>query len=129
MIGSAKYARDGSINIVFDGKEMTVPDDMANRHRIILAEWETEGNVIEPYIPESTPEQLIIIPSVTFWERTTEAEGLAIEAMLNQQSFRIRQIFMTAQSYRSDHELWPLLQSAANQLFGAQRALQLLAQP
>ncbi|MFS1808976.1 hypothetical protein, partial [Bacillus anthracis] len=69
------------------------------------------------------------IPAVTFWERTTEDEGTAIEAMLNQQPFRIRQIFMTAQSYRSDHELWPLLQSAANGLFGGERAAELLARP
>lgn len=28
-----------------------VPDDMTNRYRIALADWEAEGNVIEPYIP------------------------------------------------------------------------------
>ncbi|MBX8802956.1 hypothetical protein HBA92_19695 [Ochrobactrum sp. MR28] len=77
--------------------------------------------------PEPEPEAVISIPAVTFWERTTEAEGSAIEAMLNQQPFRIRQIFMAAQSYRSDHELWPLLQSAAISLFGEERALELLS--
>ena len=82
--------------------------------------------IVEP-APE--PEPTIVIPAVTFWERTTEAEGFAIEAMLNQQPFRIRQIFMTAQSYRSDHDLWPLLQNAAVQLFGENRAAELLAQP
>ena len=79
--------------------------------------------------PEPEPETVISIPAVTFWERTSEAEGTAIEAMLNQQPFRVRQIFMTAQSYRSDHELWPLLQTAATQLFGEQRAAELLASP
>jgi len=78
--------------------------------------------------PEPEPEAVISIPAVTFWERTTEAEGSAIEAMLAQQPFRVRQIFMTAQSYRSDHELWPLLQSAAIGLFGEERAAELLAQ-
>ena len=76
--------------------------------------------------PEPEPEAVISIPAVTFWERTSEAEGTAIEVMLNQQPFRIRQIFMTAQSYRSDHELWPLLQSAAIGLFGKERAAVLL---
>lgn len=79
--------------------------------------------------PKPEPEPPIVIPAVTFWERTTEAEGSAIEAMLNQQPFRVRQIFMTAQSYRSDHELWPLLQTAAIGLFGETRAALLLASP
>lgn len=79
--------------------------------------------------PEPEPEAVISIPAVTFWERTTESEGSAIEAMLAQQPFRVRQIFMTAQSYRSDHELWPLLQSAAIGLFGEERAAELLVQP
>lgn len=96
-----------------------------------ITKWLTENDhEILPYIPpEPEPEQPISIPAVTFWERTTEAEGMAIEEMLNQQPFRVRQIFMTAQSYRSDHELWPLLQTAATQLFGEQRAAELLASP
>lgn len=91
-------------------------------HKWIDGKWV----YVEP-MPE--PEPVIVIPSVTFWERTTEAEGTAIEAMLNQQSFRVRQIFMTAQSYRSDHELWPLLSTAAIHLFGEVRAADLLKQP
>lgn len=97
----------------------------------LITQWLADNNPeILPYIPpEPEPEQPISIPAVTFWERTTEAEGTAIETMLNQQPFRVRQIFMTAQSYRSDHELWPLLQSAAIGLFGEERAAELLAQP
>lgn len=97
----------------------------------VITKWLADNNPeILPYIPpEPEPEQPISIPAVTFWERTTEAEGTAIEAMLAQQPFRVRQIFMTAQSYRSDHELWPLLQSAAIGLFGVERAAELLAQP
>lgn len=97
----------------------------------LLTQWLADNNPeILPYNPpEPEPEQPITIPAVTFWERTTEAEGTAIEAMLAQQPFRVRQIFMTAQSYRSDHELWPLLQNAAIGLFGEERAAELLAQP
>ena len=59
MIENAQYLKDGSIVILIDGQEMTVPDDMANRHRIMLADWEAEGNVIEPYVePILTPEEL-----------------------------------------------------------------------
>ena len=51
MITSAKYDEQGSILAVIDGQEMTVPDDMGNRHRVMLAEWEADENTIEPYTP------------------------------------------------------------------------------
>jgi len=51
MIESARYTESGSIIAVIDGVEMYVPDDMANRHRQMLAEWEAQGNTIEPYVP------------------------------------------------------------------------------
>ncbi|NNV22096.1 DUF4376 domain-containing protein [Ochrobactrum pseudogrignonense] len=51
MITSAEYNEHGSIVAVIDGAEMSVPDDMANRHRAMLAEWEAGGNTIEPYSP------------------------------------------------------------------------------
>jgi len=55
MIESARYAESGSIIAIIDGVPMTVPDDMANRHRQMLAEWEAQGNVIEPYVPPPEP--------------------------------------------------------------------------
>lgn len=59
MIENAKYTKDGSILALIDGQEMTVPDNMDNRYRAMLAEWEASGNVIEPYLePEPTPEEL-----------------------------------------------------------------------
>lgn len=128
MIGSAKYTRDGSIIVLIEGQEMTLPNDMENRHRILLADWETEGNVIEPYVPAPEAPVIISIPAVTLWERMTEAEGEQVEAVMQTRPFRIRQIFTTAQTYRSDHELWPLLQQVATELFGAHRAGELLAQ-
>ena len=128
MIESAKFTVSSSILAIIDGHEMTIPDDMENRHRIMLAEWEAAGNAIEPYAPEPEVPAVISIPAVTLWERMTEAEGEQVEAVMQTQPFRIRQIFTTAQTYRSDHELWPLLQQIANELFGAQRADELLAQ-
>ena len=127
-VSSAKYIPDQMIFSVIDGVEMFVPDDMENRHRIMLAEWEAAGNVIEPYVPEPEVPTVISIPAVALWERMTEAEGEQVEAIMQTQPFRIRQIFTTAQTYRSDHELWPLLQQVATDLFGAQRAGELLAQ-
>ena len=55
MIESARYTETGSILAVIDGLQMTVPDDMANRHRQMIAEWEAEGNAIEPYVPPPEP--------------------------------------------------------------------------
>lgn len=70
-----------------------------------------------------------VLPSVTLWERLTESEAKQVEAAMATQPFRTRQIFMTAQTFRSDHELWPLLVQIATDLFGNQRAGQLLAAP
>lgn len=48
------YTEGGAIRVVFDGNdcESFVPDDMGNRHRQMIAEWESRGNVIPPYSVE-----------------------------------------------------------------------------
>ncbi|MEN5106647.1 hypothetical protein [Brucella anthropi] len=67
MIDSANYTENGSILAVFDGVELSVPDDVENRHRIMLSEWEAAGNVIEPYVePILTPEETrALMPNLT----------------------------------------------------------------
>lgn len=45
------YTESGSIRVDIDGIEMTVPDDMSNRHRQMIAAWEAGGGVIAPYQP------------------------------------------------------------------------------
>ena len=51
-ITSAKYTTDnmtgenGSINIVIEGKTISVPLDPANRHYQAIQEWVAEGNTI-----------------------------------------------------------------------------------
>ncbi len=49
------YAESGNILVVIDGLEMTVPDDMGNRFRRDIAEWEAAGNTIPPYVPPPVP--------------------------------------------------------------------------
>ncbi|WP_221723996.1 hypothetical protein [Ochrobactrum sp. SFR4] len=127
MIENAKYTEIGSIIAVIDGQKMTVPDDIGNRHRAMIAEWEAVGNLIEPYVPEPEAEPVIIIPAVTLWERMTDAEAIQVNDAMAAQPVRARQIFLTANTFRSDHELWPLLQQVASDLFGVERAAELLA--
>lgn len=43
--------RNGDIEITLDGIKMVVPDDLNNRHRQMIAEWETQGNTIPEYLP------------------------------------------------------------------------------
>jgi len=78
--------------------------------------------------PEPIPgSDVRVLPAVTLWERMTNDEAEQVRAAMETQPFRARQIFLTANTFRSDHELWPLLQSIATQLFGDERATELLA--
>lgn len=57
------YTESGAIRVILDGEEseIGVPDDMGNRHRQMIAEWEAEGNTIPPYLaPE--PKQVLGVP-------------------------------------------------------------------
>lgn len=49
------YTESGSIRIDIDGAEMLVPDDMSNRHRVMIAEWEAAGNAVPAYEPPPLP--------------------------------------------------------------------------
>jgi hypothetical protein len=58
MITMASYNMDGTITVIIDEVEMAIPNDIENRHRAMLAEWEADGNVIAPYAePTLTPEE------------------------------------------------------------------------
>jgi len=89
-----------------------------------LRRWEN-GRVVE-YVPP-TIEPVTVLPAVTLWERLTEAEAEQVDAAMATEPFRTRQIFMTANTFRSDHELWPLLVQMATDLFGEERAAELLS--
>lgn len=91
----------------------------------------SDGKITLPPEPEpiDPPEPVTILPSVTLWERLTELEAEQVNAAMATQPFRTRQIFLTANTFRSDHELWPLLVQMATDLFGEARAGELLANP
>lgn len=81
-------------------------------------------------IVEPEPEPVVvIIPAVTLWERMTDNEAEQVNGVMATQPFRTRKIFETANTFRSDHELWPLLEQIATQLFGPERGQELLAPP
>lgn len=88
-----------------------------------------DGSQVAEYTPPTRePEPIIIVlPAVTLWERMTEAEADQVAEVMATQPFRTRKIFETAATFRSDHELWPLLEQIATELFGEGRAAELLA--
>src|SRR5690554_5262489 len=50
------FTEGGSIDATIAGERLSVPDDPANRHRQMIAEWEADGNTIPPYVaPEPEP--------------------------------------------------------------------------
>lgn len=127
VIGYTDY---GSIRIDLDGAELLVPDDMGNRHRLMIAEWEASGNTVPPFVPELPASFVTVVYAVDLWTRLTDGEdGEAVQvvAEMETQPIRTRKIFESAGSYRSDHELWPLLVQITTTLFGEERAAQILA--
>ncbi|MDH0908808.1 hypothetical protein N5C66_05765 [Rhizobium pusense] len=63
------------IRAEFDGDDVLVPDDMGNRHRQMIAEWEfdEEGNrvnTIPPYVAPPAP--VPPIPRLGFWLAAAE---------------------------------------------------------
>ena len=58
MIQSVKIIEPetGSFEVTMsDGSQLWVPDNIANRHRVMIQEWIDEGNAPEPYVePEPT---------------------------------------------------------------------------
>lgn len=88
--------------------------------------WKDAGNEWpEPEPPVEVPVVTVLYP-VDLWSRLTDVEADQVEATMATQTVRLQNIFKSASSYRSDHELWPLLQQIATGLFGAQRAGEIL---
>lgn len=69
------FTESGMIRAEFDGDDVLVPDDMGNRHRQMIAEWEfdEEGNrvnTIPPYVAPPAP--VPPIPRLGFWLAAAE---------------------------------------------------------
>lgn len=83
-IQSATYTENGSILALTASGSVSVPDDMTNRLRRGLAEWEAAGNVIAAYDPPTQQEidaaqQAELDSLVTEMQRNRSlAKGLAV---------------------------------------------------
>ena len=53
-ITSVKITEDGFFRV---NERITVPDDMVNRHRVMIQEWIAEGGVVTPWVDPMTPYQ------------------------------------------------------------------------
>jgi hypothetical protein len=118
------YTQTGSIEATIGGVRMAIPDDMANRHRQMIAEWEEAGNTIPAFEPppEPVPEsisdrQFFHILAVD--GLITEAEALAavktgdapaafeafIASLPEADRFSARMLLEGATTFRRDHPL------------------------
>jgi hypothetical protein len=52
-----EFQEDGSFLINKSTKRTTIPDDMGNRHRVMVQEWIDAGNTPDPYVGPSALEQ------------------------------------------------------------------------
>ncbi|MGN6451224.1 MAG: hypothetical protein ACTHLK_22055, partial [Brucella intermedia] len=76
---------DGNLYVGRDGQ---TPEE-------IVSELESAENPSRPPVIE--------LPSVRLWERLTEKEAEDVRQAMATQPFRTQQIFLTANTYRSDH--------------------------
>ena len=55
IINTVELQKDGSFLVnknvdANDDRQLTVPDDMSNRHRVMIQEWIDDGNTPTPYV-------------------------------------------------------------------------------
>jgi hypothetical protein len=80
-----------------------------------------------PEAPVQSLPTLIIVSPADLWRRTTDEEAERIEDAMAAQPARLRNLFRAAQTYQSGDPLWPVLHQTAVELFGEERAGELLA--
>ena len=61
QIDRVEYTKEGAFIVnksdTYDGRQLAVPDDMGNRHRVMIQEWIDAGNTPTPYTAPEEPYQ------------------------------------------------------------------------
>ena len=54
QIDRVEYTKEGAFIVnksdTYDGRQLAVPDNMGNRHRVMIQEWIDAGNTPAPYV-------------------------------------------------------------------------------
>lgn len=113
MIEKAGYDEHGNIVATIDGERYTIPDDLSNRHRKEVAEWEVAGNTVTPYVQPEVP-----IPdtvSARQFKMQLEIIGKldAVEAWVNRQNRLVKIAYENSANFVRDE---PMMQSGFAQL-------------
>jgi hypothetical protein len=99
-----------------------------------------EVNVLtgEQTVITLTPEEIAALPppqpppprriaKADIWRRCTEAEAETLDTLLNAQPVRLRRMWADAQFLSTDDEMFPAVEAALVNAFGAPRTAELLA--
>lgn len=78
-------------------------------------------------LPPPPPPPPRRIAKADIWRRATDAEAVTLDALLSAQPVRLRRMWADAQFLSTDDGLFPTVQAALVQAFGASRAAELLA--
>ena len=106
------YTESGMIRVLFEGDEHEtfIPDNMDNRHRQLIAEWEAMGNAIPPYVqppptlPSLSRRQLRLgLLAIAVTADMVEAELAAIADPTERAAAMIE--WLDASSYSRTHPL------------------------
>lgn len=65
------YTQYGLIEITINDERYFIPDDMGNRERQMVAEWERQGGVIPPYVSPTV--SIAPLPRAAFWLAALDA--------------------------------------------------------
>lgn len=90
-----------------------------------LRKW--KDGAVAVFDPPRPPDPPVVVYKVDFYRRLTDDEAVKVEDAIAQQSTRQRRIFESAQTFRSDAPEWSTLTQLAKDLFGEDRAKELLA--
>ena len=108
--------------IAFHGTSLIIYSDNEIRQGQIYK----DGKLIDPEPLPDIPDTYFV-RSGDLWERLTDSEAEQVEAAIATQPIRIQNIFRARTEYHSNHELFPLLTTIAETLFGEERAFEILA--